>query len=236
MQFSKSLAFLVATLATSLTVARTANPPGNWGVLLFPNFAALDVFGPIEALNLLSETVPLNLSLIAKTLDPVPTQPHVPGEVSNFTQSVVPTHTLANAPSDIEVLLIPGPGPRAPDLRDEIAFIRDTYPRLKYLIAVCTGAWLAADSGVLDGHNATTNKAAWAERPVNNTVNWIAHARWVVDGNIWTSSGISAGIDAALAFVGEIYGEGLATDIANAMEYERNTDPTRDPFADLYGL
>ncbi|KAJ8693359.1 hypothetical protein PTI98_008361 [Pleurotus ostreatus] len=210
MQFSKSLAFLVATLATSLTVARTANPPGNWGVLLFPNFAALDVFGPIEALNLLSETVPLNLSLIAKTLDPVPTQPHVLGEVSNFTQSV--------------------------DLRDEIAFIRDTYPRLKYLIAVCTGAWLAADSGVLDGHNATTNKAAWAERPVNNTVNWIAHARWVVDGNIWTSSGISAGIDAALAFVGEIYGEGLATDIANAMEYERNTDPTRDPFADLYGL
>ena len=64
----------------------------------------------------------------------------------------------------------------------------------------------------------------------------MAHARWVVDGNIWTSSGVSAGIDCMLAFISEVYGEDVAKGIADGMEYERHTDPTWDPFADLYGL
>ncbi|KDQ31674.1 hypothetical protein PLEOSDRAFT_1035376 [Pleurotus ostreatus PC15] len=241
MRLRKSLAVLVATLATTLTFAQCddeyEDPPVNWGVLLFPTFEALDVFGPLEALNLLSLTVPLNLSLISRTLDPVSTKPRAMTTPSNFSESILPTHTFSNPPPDLEVLLVPGGlGTRAPDLQAEVGFIRDTYPQLKYLITVCTGAWLAANAGVLDGRNATTNKKAWAGRPVNNSVNWITHARWVVDDNIWTSSGVSAGIDATLAFVEEIYGEELATDVANSMEYERHTNATWDPFAELYGL
>lgn len=62
-------------------------------------------------------------------------------------------------------------------------------------------------------------------------VNWIRRARWVTDGNIWTSSGISAGIDMTYAFVAAQYGEEAATIAANRQEYIRNRDPNNDPFA-----
>ena len=56
-----------------------------------------------------------------------------------------------------------------------------------------------------------------------------------MDGNIWTSSGISAGIDLTTAFLEAIYGNETAMTIANTMEYERHTNSTDDPFAALYG-
>jgi transcriptional regulator GlxA family with amidase domain len=62
-------------------------------------------------------------------------------------------------------------------------------------------------------------------------VNWVLEARWVADGHIWTSSGISAGIDMTYAFVSAQYGEEIAQEIADRSEYRRNTDPNDDPFA-----
>jgi transcriptional regulator GlxA family with amidase domain len=66
-------------------------------------------------------------------------------------------------------------------------------------------------------------------------VNWVHKARWVVDGNIWTGSGVSAGIDLILAFVEEQYGKKIAEQISNGIEYDRNTDPSYDPFAEIWG-
>lgn len=60
---------------------------------------------------------------------------------------------------------------------------------------------------------------------------WIHEARWVTSGNIWTSSGISAGIDMMYAFVADQFGEDVAARIAIASEYTRNIDPKSDPFA-----
>lgn len=62
-------------------------------------------------------------------------------------------------------------------------------------------------------------------------VKWLKQARWAVDGNVWTSSGISAGIDMTYAFIGSQYGEDVADTIAHASEYVRNKDPAVDPFA-----
>lgn len=73
-------------------------------------------------------------------------------------------------------------------------FVRRRYSQLEYLLSVCTGSQTLALSGVLDGKRATTNKAAWsAVTSLNSKVNWVPSARWVVDGNIWTSSGVAAG-------------------------------------------
>jgi len=66
-------------------------------------------------------------------------------------------------------------------------------------------------------------------------VDWVAKARWVVDGNIWTSSGIAAGMDCMYAFVGYIWGEEESKDLAMSLEYERHTDSHWDPFADYWG-
>jgi transcriptional regulator GlxA family with amidase domain len=57
-----------------------------------------------------------------------------------------------------------------------------------------------------------------------------------VDGNVWSSSGVSAGIDVTLAWIGDVYGEEVTRRIANGMEYTRHEDSGFDPFAELYGL
>jgi transcriptional regulator GlxA family with amidase domain len=67
-------------------------------------------------------------------------------------------------------------------------------------------------------------------------VKWNPVARWLTDGNIWTTSGVSAGIDGLFAWMGVVYGIVTATEIANFMEYERHLNSTDDPFAVLYGL
>lgn len=183
----------------------------------------------------------MNLSIIASTLDPVSTKPPNPSlnpHNSDFGQSVVPTHTFSQPPASLDVLIVPGGrGTRTTDVSEIVTFIKETYPRLQYLITVCTGAGLAARAGILDGKKATTNKALWKlTTELGPNVDWIPHARWVTDGNIWTSAGISAGIDVIFAFFKEVYGEEIATTIANNMEYERHTDANWDPFAELHHL
>lgn len=209
-------------------------------MLLFPAFESLDVFGPLDALQILSRQYKMDLALISSTLDPVSTQPRAASmnpKNSTFFQSVIPTHTLDNAP-DLDVLIVPGGlGTRAPDLNATIDFIATAYPKLQYLITVCTGAGLAARAGVLDGKRATTNKASWAgTTALGPNVQWVAQARWTVDGNIWTSSGISAGIDVTLAFIEHLHGKDVATRLANSMEYERHEDPSWDPFSSIFNV
>ncbi|KAK2627700.1 hypothetical protein QTJ16_002346 [Diplocarpon rosae] len=221
----------------------TAPPPSRFGYVLFPGFQALDVFGPLDALNLLSLTTTLNLTLIAATLEPVHTD-QMPWLVNaanaTFGEAIVPTHTFETAPADLDVLIVPGGlGTRAPGtlLDAPIEFVRARYPTVRYLISVCTGAVIAARAGVLDGRCATTNKKAWAQTTAwGPEVKWVPEARWVQDGNIWSSSGVSAGIDTILAFIAAVYGEAEAVTVTNAMEYRRETNPKDDPFAALYGL
>ncbi|KAF2184093.1 class I glutamine amidotransferase-like protein [Zopfia rhizophila CBS 207.26] len=217
-----------------------SSPPKNFGVVLFPGFQSLDVFGPLDVLNILSTETNLNLSILAATLDPVSTK-HKQGKISNsnFHESIVPTHTFDSAPKDLEVLLIPGGfGTRdEANLRPAIEFIKTVYPSLKYCLTVCTGSAVLAKTGVLDGRQATSNKKAfvWAKEQGPN-VKWVSKARWVVDGNIWTSSGISAGIDLIYAWVEQVYGEEIAGFIADSSEYERNRDSGRDRFAERWGV
>ncbi|KAI8966095.1 class I glutamine amidotransferase-like protein [Daldinia sp. FL1419] len=212
--------------------SNTSDPPTRFAVALFPGFQALDVFGPLDILNMLSKTRPLILEILSTTLDPVPTATPFTGHTTS--QSVAPTRTYADGFDDIEVLLVPGGfGSRDPaNVAPVVDFVREAYPSLRYLLTVCTGSAVAATSGILDGRRATSNKRAWEWATAQGPrVNWVRRARWVTDGNIWTSSGISAGIDMMYAFVADRYGDDVAQMLANASEYVRNTDPDADPFA-----
>ncbi|KAJ6029318.1 uncharacterized protein N7446_011334 [Penicillium canescens] len=195
------------------------NPnPLRIGVVLFPGFQALDVFGPVDCLNVLSWSHNLTLSLLSSTLDPVTTK--APISPVALGQSLVPTHTFATAPT-LDLLLVPGGlGTRipCPEISDAIAYIRATYPSLKYLVTVCTGSILASRAGVLDGKRATTNKMAWATTVAYPGVR------------------VSAGIDVTFAWIGDVYGEEVARRNANGMEYTPHEDSRFDPFAELYGL
>lgn len=157
---------------------------------------------------------------------------------SNFNFSIVPTHTFETASAlDLDVVIVPGGlGTRANDLNSTIDFVRTVYPSLQYLISTCTGAGILARAGILDGRNATTNKNAWNSTVVYGPkTNWIAQARWVADGNVWTTSGVAAGIDGVLGWIGYVWGDQTAVDIANGIEYEWHRNSSWDPFAALRG-
>ena len=123
----------------------------------------MDVFGPLDVLNMLSLERQLTLSIIAETLDPVSTQvtsSSMNKFNSSFSETVLPTHTFDNAPN-IDVLIVPGGlGTRASEsvLSPVINFIEKMYSQIDYIYAICTGVSLAARAGVLNGHKATTNK------------------------------------------------------------------------------
>lgn len=214
-----------------------AEPPRNFGFVMYDSFDALDIAGSIEPLFLLSERQQLNLSIIAETMRPVLMQPAGGGDKgaagSRFQLSVNPTHTFADPPSDIDVLFVPGGGGvRAGNVSAAVDFVRATYPRVRHLITVCTGAGVAAMAGVLDGKRATTNKAAWAQiTPMGTGVQWTSPARWVVDGNVWTASGVVSGIDLIFAFIEEFFGKDIAHRIQGVTEHKRTVDPCDDPFA-----
>ena len=206
---------------------------------VFPGFELLDTFGPLEALFGLSGVHKIDLCVVAATLDPVysgTSNPLMNRAGSRFGVTVVPTHTHDSVP-DLDVLLIPGGiGVVEETGKPTIEFVKKTYPKLKYLITVCNGASIAAMAGVLDGKRATTNKAVWkSATSVGPNVKWVKTARYIVDGNCWTSGGVSAGMDVTLAWIAKIYGEERARFIANGMEYEWRNDPNWDPFAYMFG-
>lgn len=137
--------------------------PTRYAMILFPGFQALDVFGPLEVLNLVATAYKLKLYLIASTLDPVSTQAQSMPRPSSIAQSILPTHTLDGPPEDVEVLIIPGGGGtrNIEATQPIIDYIKEVFPKLRYFLTICTGSALAARAGVLDGKRATTNKGAF---------------------------------------------------------------------------
>lgn len=186
----------------------------------------------MEAINDLSRTQEMSLSIIAQSLSPVSTQ--LPG-VHKVGQQVVPTHTFTTAPT-LDVLIIPGGYGAMEPAPELLSFLREIGPSLPHLITVCNGSTLIARAGLLDGKTATSNKSIWTTCVASSQkTNWIAKARWVRDGNIWTSSGVSAGIDVLCAWLESVYGKKIADEAANGMEFVRATSSGDDPFAGMYG-
>ncbi|KAM3566164.1 hypothetical protein ARSEF4850_000832 [Beauveria asiatica] len=237
---------LLAAAVTAASCAQGTNttkaaPPRHYGFVLYHSYDLLDVAGSIEPLYLLSSVYGLNLSIVAETMDPVFMRP-APGEQfparSHFALSINPTHTFADAPSDIDVLFVPGGGgERTGNISAAVDFVRAAYPKVRYLITVCTGAGVAAQAGVLDGRRATTNKWAWGSVADEfRNVQWTSPARWVVDGNIWTASGVLSGVDLIFDFIDTFYEKEVADRIQGAIEHKRTFDPCDDPFAAQYNV
>ncbi|KAL2171518.1 hypothetical protein VTG60DRAFT_2686 [Thermothelomyces hinnuleus] len=163
-------------------------------------------------------------------------------EIGLVSSKVLATHTFANAPA-LDILLVPGgAGTRMLEERGDRAmqdFIAARYPELRYLLTVCTGSATAAAAGVLDGRRATSNKGAWSWVVTHGrNVTWVPSARWVVDGNIWTSSGVAAGMDMVYAFLEHYYADNRAPvqTMINLVEYAPHTDPHWDPFSIVHNV
>lgn len=197
------------------------------GAVIFPGFELLDLYGPLEFYGMLPED--FELRMVAETRDPV-------------RSGQGPRSCVDDSFSDAagyDVLLVPGgPGTRR-EVSNEalLGWLKDAAPHAELVTSVCTGAALLAQAGLLDEKQATTNKAAfaWATSHGHN-VEWVPKARWVEDGNILTSSGVSAGMDMSLTAVARLLGQEKAEQAATWAEYEWHRDPDWDPFAAVYGL
>jgi hypothetical protein len=100
------------------------------------------------------------------------------------------------------------------------------------MMSVCSGSGVLARAGILNGRKATSNKLFFDSITQGSSgVDWQRNARWVEDGNVFTSSGVSAGTDMSLAVIAKIYGSARAQAVAVMTEYEWQSDPANDPFA-----
>ena len=191
------------------------------GIVLFDGFETLDVFGPVQMLGRLPKH---KLVAISQTGAPV---------TSAQGLTTVVHHDFASAPP-LHVLLVPGGMGTRTEIGNSalLKFLQRKAGEAAWIASVCTGAALLAAAGVLDGRRATTNKAAfkWVASQ-SDKVEWQPRARWVVDDNVLTSSGVSAGTDMALALVEQLYDRAQAEEAARVAEYVWNGDPNDDPFA-----
>jgi transcriptional regulator GlxA family with amidase domain len=197
------------------------------GVVLFPEFELLDVFGPVEMFGNLTGMV--ETVMVAEKAGPVRSAQAV---------SVVADHGFADCPK-LDFILVPGGiGTRAEiDNEAMMGFLKTRVAEAEVAMTVCTGTALFAKAGVLDGRKATTNKMAfqWVADQ-GSKVEWVKQARWVEDGKFATSSGVSAGIDMALAVIEKLYGKDTSRALEVGTEYDRHTDASWDPFAKIHGL
>ena len=177
------------------------------GFVLFPRLTPLDLVGPWEVLTRLPEANP---HLIWTRPGPVLVERGL---------EVTATVAFEDAPP-LDILVVPGGPGQLPLMRHVplLDFLRARAPEVRWLCGVCTGALLLAQAGLLRGRRATTHwQARDTLRALGTTV---VEERYVFDGNVATSAGVSAGIDMALAVAAQIAGEEAARAIQLQIEYD----------------
>ena len=192
------------------------------GIVLYPQFELLDVYGPAEMFG--NVRPQMKVIMLAQTAGAVP---------STQGPKVVADYGFDDCP-DLDLILVPGGVGTLRQLTNKKlqSWLRERAAKAEITMSVCSGSAILAKAGLLDGKRATSNKQhfqiAVAQGP---NVKWVKEARWVDDGDRVTSSGVSAGIDMALHVVARLYGEKAAQNLANGTEYQWHKDPTQDPFA-----
>lgn len=213
---------MIERCAILMPVAHDERSPRQVTIVLFEHFEVLDVFGPLEMFGVLPDLFRLNIV----------------GPVSGPVRSaqgpqVLVQHSYEEAPP-ADVVLVPGGiGTRGLVTDKEfLGWLARWASNAEFVTSVCTGSGVLAAAGILDGYRATSNKRAFAWACEQGPdVEWIPQARWVEDRDRWTSSGVAAGMDMALALIARLHGDKIAASVADGVELEWHRDPTWDPFA-----
>jgi transcriptional regulator GlxA family with amidase domain len=186
----------------------------TYGLLIFDGAEELDFTGPWEVFTASSE--------LRHGADTVLLIAEHPGAVRcGNGMRVLPDATLAGHPP-LDVLLVPGgQGTRRevdnPAITD---WIRKTPADVAWTTSVCTGALLLHEAGAARGRNVATHWAFEDALQARGDVTVVRDARYVVDGNLVTSQGVSAGIDMALWLIGRLHGRDHARTVRRYIQYE----------------
>jgi transcriptional regulator GlxA family with amidase domain len=208
-----------------------ALPTRRVAVVLFEGFTVLDVYGPAQAFA--ASTIRREDGSFHRHFQIVTVAQQAGPVKSGEGPTTIADYSFDNL-GPVDILLIPGGMGTRKSVDDAklIDLIKRASEGSDMTTTVCTGTALLARTGLIDGRPATTNKMAWEwVKSQGPGVDWKRVARWVDDGNVVTSSGVSAGIDMALALVARLHDRETAERAARVMEYVWNDDPDNDPFA-----
>ena len=194
----------------------------NVGILVFDEVELLDMAGPYEVFTTAARVLGRSQAPGTPALFTVTTLTRRPGPVrARAGLRLQPDHTLADHPP-LDCAIVPG-GVVDAELgqADLLAWVAGQARSARILASVCTGALLLAQAGVLDGLDATTH---WEDldalRSLRPAVRVRDGVRWVDQGAIVTSAGISAGIDMALHLVQRLHSRDLAVRTARQMDFD----------------
>ncbi|HSI58281.1 MAG TPA: DJ-1/PfpI family protein [Ideonella sp.] len=200
------------------------------GIFIFDRVEVLDFAGPYEVFTTASRVSarehpavpePFRVVTVARSMAPVRARAGL---------SVLPDHALQAHPP-LELLVVPGGVVADEVARPEvIAWIAACARSAQVTASVCTGAFLLAQAGLLDGRRVTTHWEDIAELQASYPrLTVLAQQRWVDEGAVVTSAGISAGIDMSLHLVERLAGRELALQTARQLEFDWAEKLTQPP-------
>ncbi|PFT26486.1 AraC family transcriptional regulator [Bacillus thuringiensis] len=186
------------------------------GIFLFNDVEVLDFAGPFEVFSVTeaNEEKPFTVYTVSQN-----------GEMITARNGlkVKPDYSIENLPP-IDILIIPGGlGAREYEIKNEVVikWIHQQMKEVKLMTSVCTGALLLAKTGLLDGLKATTHWASiQAFKKDFPNVEVMENVKFVDEGHIITSAGISAGINMSFHIVKNLLGVEIAEETAKSMEYD----------------
>jgi len=200
------------------------------GVLIFPDFQLLDASGPISTFEIAAR--------YAGTAPAIRTMAVTPGPVRSTSGVEMLARGLKPSGAITTLIVAGGEGvDTAATCERTLAFVRAMAKRGVRIASVCSGALILAEAGLLDGRRATTHwqrtRQFVAAYP---KVKLEADRIYTRDGNIWTSAGITAGIDLSLAMVAEDYGDEIAQGTAKQLVLYHRRSGGQSQFSSLLEL
>lgn len=192
----------------------------NVAILVFDEVEVLDFCGPFEVFSVTGrrdDLNPFNVYTVAERSGPIIARNHL---------SVNPRYTISECPQP-DILVVPGGYGARKEMHNTalIDWIKGCSEKAELVLSVCTGALLLAKAGLLEGLAATTHHRALEllkEVAPNTTIE--GSKRFVDNGRIILSAGISAGIDMSLYVVAKLFGEEQALETTQYMEYDWKTE------------
>jgi transcriptional regulator GlxA family with amidase domain len=190
------------------------------GIVVFKDVEVLEFCGPFEVFSVTrlneqrrrEELSPFNVFLVAEAKSLL---------MATGGMKVFPDYDLDDCP-ELNVLVVPGGWGTRKEMNNErlLGWIAERSRQVEILTSVCTGALLLGKAGLLDGKRATTHWRSldWMQE-LFPTTHVERQLHFVEDGTLFTSAGISAGIDMALKVVARYYGDAIARGTAKHMEY-----------------
>ena len=183
----------------------------NVAVFLYDGVEVLDFSGPGEVF---AASKKFHVYTVAATQEPLISQGFV---------KINPTFSIENCPKP-DIIVLPGGSTRSSINNPKvIEWVQQNSGKDHYLLSLCTGAFILEKAGLLDGKQATTWYGAIKnlKRKAGDRFEVLENTRWVDNGNIITTAGVSAGIDGALHLVKKLCGDERAQATAEYMEYDK---------------